>query len=253
MARTFADRTLDIGSRPGNILSEFSLLEHEIGDLGDGNSYLESLIKISRDGTTGSRFMNLTASARVALTVPIIAKITGLTDHLESAVSASVHVLEHPQATALSIGQTHAGLAMLAVISGDAESARKQYDTVKDWPHTFLFFSISADRLLGLLAQTMGERDQASAHFEDALKFCRSGGYRPELAWTCYDYATALARAAKPSEREQAASLLEEGLSIATKLGMTPLAGKLTELQTEMDSAPARRPAYPDGLTQREV
>lgn len=85
------------------------------------------------------------------------------------------------------------------------------------------------------------------------MKFCRSGGYRPELAWTCYDYATALARAAKPSEREQAASLLEEGLSIATKLGMTPLAGKLTELQTEMDSAPARRPAYPDGLTQREV
>ena len=51
---------------------------------------------------------------------------------------------------------------------------------------------IAADRLLGLLSQTMGKPDQAAAHFEDAMAFCRKAGYRPELAWTCCDYADML-------------------------------------------------------------
>ena len=50
----------------------------------------------------------------------------------------------------------------------------------------------AADRVLGLLAQAMGRMDQAAAHFEDALVFCRKAGYRPELAWTCCDYADTL-------------------------------------------------------------
>ena len=48
---------------------------------------------------------------------------------------------------------------------------------------------ISADRLLGLLSQTIGNLDQAVIHFEDAMAFCRKAGDRPELAWTCCDYA----------------------------------------------------------------
>jgi len=48
-----------------------------------------------------------------------------------------------------------------------------------------------ADRLLGLLSYTMGNLDQAVTHFEDALAFCRKG-FRPELAWTCCDYADTL-------------------------------------------------------------
>ena len=39
---------------------------------------------------------------------------------------------------------------------------------------------VSTDRLLGLLAQTMGNFDQAAEHFEDALSFCLRAGYRPE-------------------------------------------------------------------------
>jgi len=38
-----------------------------------------------------------------------------------------------------------------------------------------------------MLAHTMGNLDQAVAHFKDALAFCREAGYRPELAWTCCD------------------------------------------------------------------
>ena len=40
---------------------------------------------------------------------------------------------------------------------------------------------ISTDRLLGLLAYTMEEFDQAQSHFEDAVNFSRNAGYRLEL------------------------------------------------------------------------
>ena len=39
------------------------------------------------------------------------------------------------------------------------------------------------ERLLGLLAHTMGIIEQATAHFEEALAFHRKANSRPELAW----------------------------------------------------------------------
>ena len=62
----------------------------------------------------------------------------------------------------------------------------------------------SVDRLLGLLCQTMGNLDQASEHFEDALNFCRKAGYRPELGWTCCDYADTLLHRNDEGDREKA-------------------------------------------------
>ncbi len=81
----------------------------------------------------------------------------------------------------------------------------------------------SADRLLGLLSHTMGNLDQATAHFEDALAFCRKAGYRPELAWTCCDYADMLLQRNGDGDRAKAISLLDESLGISTELGMRPL------------------------------
>ncbi len=76
----------------------------------------------------------------------------------------------------------------------------------------------------------MGNLDLATEHFEDALDFCRKASYRPELAWTCCDYAdTLLQRAsagsaqAHPGDRQKATSLLEESLAITRELGMRPL------------------------------
>ena len=76
----------------------------------------------------------------------------------------------------------------------------------------------------------MGNVDQAAQHFEEALVFCRRASYRPELAWTCCDYAdTLLQRASTGSartdagDREKATALLEESLVISNELGMRPL------------------------------
>ena len=77
-------------------------------------------------------------------------------------------------------------------------------------------------RVLGLLAETIGNLDEAAQHFDDALAFCRRG-YRPELAWTCCDYADTLLRRNEPGDRQKAMSLLDESLAISSELGMRPL------------------------------
>ena len=79
------------------------------------------------------------------------------------------------------------------------------------------------DRLLGLLSHTMGNLEQATEHFEDALAFCRKAGYRPELAWTCCDYADTLRERDGDGDRAQAMALLDESLTISNELGMRPL------------------------------
>lgn len=248
-ARSFGERALDIGSRQSNILHGLVLIEHESGNRREGDANLESLVKIASEGTAGSRFMNVSASARVAITVPIVDRIVGTTDHLGSATEAAASVLANPQSTTLSINQSHAGLAMSAVLTGDSDLAAQKYDIVKAWPHTFMFFSISADRLLGLLSQTMGQPDQAAKHFEDSMTFCRKGGYRPELAWACCDYADLLMERNGQGDRAKATGLFEECLAISNELGMTPLIERVASLQERKIS----QTAFPDGLTAREV
>ena len=124
---------------------------------------------------------------------------------------------------------------------------------------TMVNWTFSADRLLGLLCQTMGQPELAVAHFEDALAFCRKAGYRPELAWSCYDYADFLLDSPTSSRlstweiRQKAVSLLDEALATSTELGMLPLKQRATERLERIQAQPSTAPAYPDGLTQREV
>ncbi len=90
---------------------------------------------------------------------------------------------------------------------------------------------IASDRMLGLLAQNMGNLGQAADHFEDALAFCRKAGYRIELAWTCCDYADTLLQRNEPGDRERALSLLDESLAISAELGMRPLVERVIFLR----------------------
>ena len=48
-------------------------------------------------------------------------------------------------------------------------------------------------------------------------------GYRPELAWTCCDYADALRERDSDGDRAKAICLLDESLAICSELGMRPL------------------------------
>ncbi len=60
-------------------------------------------------------------------------------------------------------------------------------------------------------------------YFDDALALCRRAGHRPELAWTCCDYADTLLQRNNSGDREKAVTLLDESLAISSELGMRPL------------------------------
>ena len=111
----------------------------------------------------------------------------------------------------------------------------------------------SVDRLLGLLSQTMGNLGQAVEDFEDALAFSRRAAYQPEFAWTCCDYADVLIQRSGQGDSGKAQSLLEESLVISTELGMLPLMARVNERLELVHAQPVMAPAFPDGLTEREV
>ena len=115
------------------------------------------------------------------------------------------------------------GLALIAIQRGDADSAREQYSFLELWHGTQERAFICYDRLLGLLAQTMGNLDDSAGHFEDALAFCRKAGYRPGLAWSLCDYADMLLERKGEGDKEKAVAMLDESLAISTELGMRPL------------------------------
>ena len=120
------------------------------------------------------------------------------------------------------------GNALIAVIENDVPGAKERYDDLLQSRYNLAGYNVAAGmpsilRVLGLLSDTMGDLDEAITHFEDALAFCRKGGYRPELAWTCCDYADTLLQRNEHGDREKAMTLLDESLAISSELGMRPL------------------------------
>jgi ATP/maltotriose-dependent transcriptional regulator MalT len=158
-----------------------------------------------------------------AFSISIAGRISGVTDRFDIAEEAAAEALSSPVLTPLVEYVANVGLALIAVERGDSSAARDPYLVLKGLRDRIPYLLISTDRVLGLLAHAIGELDNAADHFEDAMAFCRKAGYRPELAWTCCDYADALRERDGEGNREKAVSLLDESLTISRELGMRPL------------------------------
>ena len=141
--------------------------------------------------------------------IPLVARITGGLERLNLAREASQVVLTSPTLTPLYEVLARCGLGIQAIIDDRAQEAGEQYAALQNIQGILVPFQIVGDRVLALLARTMGRLEQASEHFEDALNFRRKAGYRPELAWTCCDYADTLLQRNEPGDREKAMSLLD--------------------------------------------
>ncbi|MFQ6026139.1 MAG: AAA family ATPase [Dehalococcoidia bacterium] len=249
-ARDFHHRLLEVWARDVRHLCRRALLEYETGNPAEGQQYMERVLEVMPLTVAGPN----SESALPAITVTAIARICGVMDHLEMAEAAVKTVLSGSPATPWIDSLARSGLGLLAVLRQDRAGAEEQYPALKPRQGTLVAEGfLTIDRLLGLLSQTMGNLDQAAAHFEDALAFCRKAGYRPELAWTCHDYADTLLQRNGSGDRAKAMSLLAEALSICQELGMRPLIERVVSLQDRAGSPPVKAPAYPDGLTQREV
>jgi DNA-binding CsgD family transcriptional regulator/tetratricopeptide (TPR) repeat protein len=154
---------------------------------------------------------------------------------------------------------------------GDSRRAALLYDLLLPYEGHCVVVSYAAactgavSRYLGLLAATMGRRQEAARHFEDALTTHARLGARPLLARTQYEYGAMLlhAEGAAWDGESGAGTLLDQALSAARDLGMPELAVKVLALRDAgvrsrppLTPAPAPRAVrsdYPDGLTAREV
>jgi hypothetical protein len=224
-ARSYSDRGLVSGSLTPVFHGLRAHLEYEIGDLAQGDINFGMFLEMIRGIPLGPGLLH----AHAALAIPMVGRIIGRLDGADLARQAAETVISSPYATPAFTGMARAGLALLEILEGHISEVRKYYEDLKVWQGATLHFvALAGDRLLGFLSHTLGEVDQATTHFEDALAFCRKAGYRPELAWTCCDYAdTLLHRAstssARTDDRQKAMSLLDESLAISSELGMRPL------------------------------
>ncbi len=183
--------------------------------------------------------------------LPVAAQIAGNDEWLTAAEARAKFILS-VAAGLFSATMARVGLALIAVQRGDATSAQEQYNALAPVPGIMVFY-IGTDQVLGLLSVTLGRLDQAVVHFEDSLEFCRKAGYRPNLAWTCHDYAHALLQRSGTGDREKAMSLLDESLAISTELGMGPLMERTQERLDRIGPTAPQTTDYPSGLSQREV
>ncbi len=221
-ARDLSDQSL--GRFPQNrfLLGQRALFEYQLGDYAQGGAYLKLLVDAEAivRSIEGLRADTGPNAARIAQ----IARITGVADRFDVVEAAAQAVISSAVPLPFSIFEARCGLALMAVHLGDVDLAGEQYAALVAQRRTFVArVDLAVDRMLGLLAQTMGNLDQAAGHFEDSLAFCRRAGYRPELAWTCCDYADALREREGEGDRDKIITLLDESLAISSELGMRPL------------------------------
>ncbi|MFQ6028794.1 MAG: LuxR C-terminal-related transcriptional regulator, partial [Dehalococcoidia bacterium] len=244
IARRYSDRGLAAEPGEPDLLSFRVLLEYEQGNFDQGRVYLDRLIEAG-------------GSYRLAAVLALVGRITGSVESSAQIKSAARATMTSSSAFPLRTVAARMGLSLLAVQQGNRREAEECYAAL-DSPDRVMYPStvVTRSHMLGLLSATTDQRDRAFGHFEEALDFCRQAGYRPELAWTCYDYAEALlGRSSIKTDKAQA--LLDEASNLSRALGMRPLQEWVLALQERMEtsSAPAEPEAvsYPDGLTAREV
>jgi tetratricopeptide (TPR) repeat protein len=257
VARELSQRGLEVAPEFGWLLTRGVMLEYQTGDFEAGETFLQRLLDLMRQTPPGP----IGEYTTVAGVIPAIAYIRGRASRFNVAKEAIEVVLSSPNAAPMVAITAKTGLAWMAIMQEDVEAAREQYEALLPWQGTFGDEADwTIDHSLGLLARTTGQYDKAVVHFEVALRLSKEAGYQPELAWVCYDYANTLLLASglkpdpAPENRARAVSLLEEGLAIASQLGMPPLLEKIISLKKRADSLGGPPIAlYPDSLTQRKV
>ncbi len=153
--------------------------------------------------------------------------------------------VEGPDAPVLPRETVPRAIAMgfLAEAEGDRETAGRVYEELSGYAETASIGTfVPFDRLLGLLASMLDRHADAVQHFESAMELCRRAEFRPQLAWTCSDYAEMLldrddaspsgegsanASGSRISDREKAIELQDEALAITQELGMRPLTERI--------------------------
>ena len=158
--RDRSDLALELDSHEGRHLSLRALLEYELGNIDDGDAYTERLV----GAIEGREHVDHSEYAAAAMIMPLMGYKLGVAYHMESARAAADVFVSSSTCLPVFEDLARGGLGLIAIIDGDGESAARQYDFLSSRRGTYLV-GLSTDRLLGLLARTMGRLDDAAGPF----------------------------------------------------------------------------------------
>jgi len=176
----------------------WAILENEVGHRAEARRRLKAVT----DGSDSERLsMASFISASIGRTTEN-ARMLDAAERLGRETLGIGGVSNHVEAGA------RTALAFVAVEHGDRESAREQYEALLPYRGVMANgHPPVTDRVLGMLAQTLGRIDDAASHFEDALAFCRDR-FHGEQGHVSYEYAVLLLARRGSGDREQAIELM---------------------------------------------
>ena len=151
-AKKFSGHGLATSPFDPRLLLSRILSEHEVGAFSEGDGYLQRLRAVIEEMEPGPSVEFPFCS----MAIPLVARITGNNDRLEIADAAAEAVISSNSGARLWTELARIGKGMLAVQRGDAVKARENYRAFTSADTTHISTFIAFDRLLGLLAQTMG-------------------------------------------------------------------------------------------------
>jgi DNA-binding CsgD family transcriptional regulator len=148
-------------------------------------------------------------------------------------------------------------LAEVAILLVDRTCAASLYELLLPYARRNVMVGVpncfgSAAAYLGGLAAILGRWGAAVQHFEDALTMNAKLGIRPFLARAQYRYGAILLQHSQSADRARVLELLALAQATAQELGMSYLVEQILALPVEA-SPSQTRPAYPAGLTPREI
>ena len=244
-ARAHSNRGLRLAPQHLPLLHARVLLEYETGHEKQGRDYLQRLVEVDRRAGTYPL-----AGVFTAITLSQTAWSPNMTGS-EVALAAIRDVLARPSSIPNAVMTARMARAFLCIRDPRAGDPEAELEFLAPFESVVpTEWCMATGRLLGLLARAAGQPRRAIARFDAALAFCRRSGYRPELAWTCHDYAGELLDTGNRDDRLKAAALLDEGERIAVQLGMRPLAARIAAFRERYRVRLNRKPA---GLTTREL
>ncbi len=176
------------------------MLENEVGHRAEARRCLKSATGDGED-------LDAERLSMAAFISALIGRTTEYTRMLDAAERLGRQVLS------LGVGnqveaRARVALAFVAVERGDMSSAREQYNALLPYRGVMTNgHPPVTDRVLGLLAQSLGRIDDAASHFEDAVDFCRDR-FHGEQGHVSYEYAVLLFARRGPGDRERAIELI---------------------------------------------
>ncbi len=196
----YCDENLTGHRREWELHAAWAILENEVGHRAEARRRLKAVTGVGDDRDAERLSMAAFISASIGRTTEN-GRMLDAAERLGREV-LSIGADSHAEARARS------ALAFVAVERGDALSAREQYEALLPYRGTMTNgHPPVADRVLGMLATTLGRSDDAASHFEDALAFCRDR-FHGEQGHVSYEYAVLLFARRGDGDREQAIELM---------------------------------------------